>query len=77
MIKNIDDFIMEKEKFADGRIRIMLTPKHMKCYGCGKEIEFKSANYLNWTDENGYKREQRFCLKCKIEIKPILDNNKE
>ena len=60
---------LEKETLPDGRIKVMLTPKHIKCYGCSKEVEFAGANLLVWIDDNNYKREARFCRKCKEELK--------
>ena len=46
-------------------------PKHTKCYGCNKEIEFAGANLLVWTDKDNYKREARFCRTCKDELKKM------
>tara|TARA_R100001480_G_scaffold113107_1_gene113839 strand:+ start:630 stop:872 length:243 start_codon:yes stop_codon:yes gene_type:complete len=60
---------LEKETLPDGRIKVMLTPKHIKCYGCSKEVEFVGANLLVWIDDNNYKREARFCRTCKKELK--------
>ena len=60
---------LEKETLPDGRIKVMLTPKHIKCYGCSKEVEFAGANLLVWIDDNNYKREARFCRTCKKELK--------
>ena len=60
---------LEKETLPDGRIKVMLMPKHIECYGCNKEIEFASANLLLWTDKDHYKREARFCRTCNQEIK--------
>ena len=60
---------LEKETLPDGRIKVMLTPIHINCYGCSKEVEFAGANLLIWTDDNHYKREARFCWSCKVELK--------
>ena len=64
-----EKYDLEKETLPDGRIKIILSPKHIKCYGCSKEIEFAGANLLVWTDDDNYKREARFCRKCKEELK--------
>ena len=64
-----DKYNLEKETLPDGRIKIILSPKHIKCYGCSKEIEFAGANLMVWTDKDNYKREARFCRKCKEELK--------
>ena len=64
-----DKYDLEKETLPDGRIKVMLTPKHVNCYGCEKEIEYKGSNLLVWVDDNHYKREARFCRTCKSELK--------
>ena len=64
-----DKYHLEKETLPDSRIKIILSPKHIKCYGCSKEIEFAGANLMVWTDKDNYKREARFCRKCKEELK--------
>ena len=64
-----EKYHLEKETLPDGRIKIILSPKHIKCYGCSKEIEFAGANLLVWTDDDNYKREARFCRTCKKELK--------
>ena len=66
-----EKYHLEKETLPDGRIKVMLIPKHIKCYGCSKEIEFAGANLLVWTDNDNYKREARFCRKCNNEIKEM------
>ena len=64
-----DKYHLEKETLPDGRIKIILSPKHIKCYGCSKEIEFAGANLMVWIDKDNYKREARFCRSCNQEIK--------
>ena len=64
-----EKYDLEKETLPDGRIKVMLTPKKINCFGCSKEIEFAGANFLVWTDKDNYKREARFCRTCKEELK--------
>jgi len=74
-LKGIDYIIhkynVEQDKLPDGRIKVMLTPKKINCYGCLKEIEFAGANFMVWTDKDHYKREARFCRTCHSEIKEM------
>ena len=64
-----EKYDLKSETLPDGRIKIMLSPKHINCKGCSKEIEFVGANLLVWTDKDNYKREARFCRTCKKELK--------
>ena len=66
-----DKYDLEKETLPDGRIKIMLSPKHIDCHGCSAKIEFAGANLLVWTDKDNYKREARFCRSCKFELKEM------
>ena len=66
-----EKYDLKKETLPDGRIKVILMPKHTKCYGCNKEIEFAGANLLVWTDKDNYKREARFCRTCKDELKTM------
>ena len=74
-LKGIDylmhKYNVEKDELPDGRIKVMLTPKHTDCFGCSKEIEFAGANLMIWTDKDHYKREARFCRACHNEIKEM------
>jgi hypothetical protein len=63
------NYNVEQQTRADGTIKILLTPKHINCYGCKKEIEYVGSNLLVWTDKDNYKREARFCRSCKQELK--------
>ena len=64
-----EKYNIKQDTLPDGRIKVMLTPKHINCHGCSKEIEFAGANLLVWTDKDNYKREARFCRTCKEELK--------
>ena len=64
-----EKYNIKQETLSDGRIQVMLTPKHVNCYGCSKEIEFDGANLLVWIDQEHFKREARFCRSCKEELK--------
>ena len=66
-----EKYDLEKETLPDGRIKIMLSPKHIKCHGCSAKIEFAGANLLVWIDKDSYKREARFCRSCNFEIKEM------
>ena len=65
------NYNIKKVKFPDGQIQITLKPKKCNCYGCKKQIEWKGANSINWIDDDGYKREGRFCRDCHNEIKKM------
>ena len=64
-----EKYNIKQDTLPDGKIKIVLTPKHINCFGCSKEVEYDGANLLIWTDKNNYKREARFCRTCKKELK--------
>ena len=66
-----EKYNVNQDTLPDGRIKVMLTPKHIECYGCSKEMDFAGANLLVWTDKDNYKREARFCRTCNGEIKEM------
>ena len=66
-----EKYNIKQDTLPDGRIKVMLTPKHVNCYGCSKEMEFAGANLMVWTDKDHYKREARFCRTCHSEIKEM------
>ena len=41
-----EKYDLEKETLPDGRIKIMLTPKHINCHGCSSTIEFAGRTCL-------------------------------
>tara|TARA_R100000700_G_C3135783_1_gene119308 strand:+ start:591 stop:836 length:246 start_codon:yes stop_codon:yes gene_type:complete len=69
--KASDKFNIETETFADGTIKIMMKPKKTDCFGCNKQIDYKTSNLLVWTDKDLYKREARFCRSCKSELQEM------
>ena len=66
-----EKYDLEKETLPDGRIKIILSPKHINCHGCSSTIDFDTANLLVWIDQDNYKREARFCRSCKFELKEM------
>ena len=66
-----EKYNIKQDTLPDGRIKLMLSPKHINCHGCSKEITFDGANLLVWTDKNNYKREARFCRTCSSKIKEM------
>ena len=79
-LKGIDylmhKYNVEKDELPDGRIKVMLTPKHIDCFGCSKEIEYKGSNLIVWVDKDHYKREARFCRTCSSELNTMGYFNK-
>ena len=66
-----EKYNIKQDTLPDGRIKIMLSPKHIKCHGCSSTIEFDGANLLVWVDQDHYKREARFCRSCKFELQEM------
>tara|TARA_R110002020_G_scaffold32815_1_gene100491 strand:- start:1988 stop:2233 length:246 start_codon:yes stop_codon:yes gene_type:complete len=66
-----EKYNVKQETLADGRIKIILSPKHIDCFGCSKQIEYGGANLLVWIDQDHYKREARFCRTCSSELKEM------
>ena len=64
-----EKYNIKQDTLPDGRIKVMLTPKKINCFGCSKEVDFAGANLIVWTDKDHYKREARFCRTCHGEIK--------
>ena len=64
-----EKYNVKQDTLPDGKIKIVLTPKHINCFGCSKEVNFAGANLMVWTDKDHYKREARFCRTCHGEIK--------
>ena len=64
-----EKYNIKQDTLPDGRIKVMLTPKKINCFGCSKEVDYAGANLIVWTDKDHYKREARFCRTCHGEIK--------
>ena len=60
---------IKKVKFPDGQVQITMQPIKCNCRGCNKRIDWDGANSVRWTDDDGYKREGRFCRVCHSELK--------
>tara|TARA_R110000796_G_scaffold209632_1_gene325946 strand:- start:294 stop:599 length:306 start_codon:yes stop_codon:yes gene_type:complete len=71
-----EKYAIKQDTLADGTIRLILTPKHIDCFGCSKEIEYDGANLLVWVDQDHYKREARFCRTCSSELNTMGYFNK-
>ena len=64
-------FISANKFFAVQKEKEILSPKHIDCFGCSKQIEYGGANLLVWIDQDHYKREARFCRTCSSELKEM------